>query len=75
MLSIKISKIGVGDGSNRTGIVDVGKDVVVGGIVAIENCVAIGVGDDSATGKPGGTHAVQRIRMKKKAKDFILALR
>jgi hypothetical protein len=69
MLSIKISKIGVGDGSNRVGVVDVGRDLEVGAIVAIS------VGDDSATDRPCDTHAVQRIRMERKVKDFIFALR
>jgi hypothetical protein len=71
MLSIKISKIvvGDGDGSNRVGVVDVGRDAEVGGIVAISE------GDDSTTGKPCDTHAVQRRRIKRRTKDFIFALR
>jgi hypothetical protein len=65
---------GVAEWSNGAGVADAGREVEVGGIMAAVNCVAIRVVDDSTNGTPCGRHAVHRIRIERKVKDFIFAL-
>ena len=87
-LSTKILKTGVGDGINIVGVVismgvgdgwncagvtvSMGIGAKAGVVAAKRGCVAAGVGEGSVIGKPGGTHAALRIRMKRKTRDFIL---
>jgi hypothetical protein len=42
--------------------------------VAMGVCVATGVEEVSIVGKPWGVHAEQRIKMKRKTRDFIFTL-
>jgi len=67
--------MGVGDGSNRVGVV-VGAEMEVGAglVVARDGCVAVNAGEGSTAGKPCGAQAVHRTRMERKTRDFIFAL-
>jgi hypothetical protein len=66
--------MGVGDGYNGVGVmVSMGKDVKAGVVAVMSGCVSIGVEEGSIIGKPCGVHAEQRIRMKRKTRDFIFA--
>ena len=67
------SKMGIGVGSNRVDVaIGVGEEGVAGSVAARENCVAISVGEGSAVDKLRGTHAVQRTRIEKERRDFII---
>jgi len=56
--------MGVGDGSNRVGVVvEARKEVEVGLVVARDGCVVMSIGEGSTVGKPCGAHAVQRTRI------------
>ena len=67
--------MGVGDGSNRVGVV-VGAEMEVeaGLVVAREGCVAVNAGEGSTVGKLCGAQAVHRTKMERKKRDFIFAL-
>lgn len=68
--------MGVGDGGNRVGlVVGVGKGVEAGLLVARDWGVAMSVGEGSNVGKSCGAHAMQRVRMQRKTRDFIFALK
>ena len=67
-----VISMGVGDCCSCVGVmVSMGKDEKAGVVTAMSGCVAIGVGEGSIIGKPCGSHAAQRKRMKSKTRFFI----
>jgi len=68
---ITTSKIGVGEGSNRVGVVEGTENEGEADSVAVrDRCVVMSVGESPKAGTPRGTQAVQRTRMERKINDF-----